>query len=45
MITVENLTKRYGGFTAVDDISFEVRPAASSASSAPTAPASRPRCG
>ncbi len=26
MISVENLTKRYGGFTAVDDISFEVRP-------------------
>ena len=26
MITVENLTKRYGNFTAVDDISFEVRP-------------------
>ena len=26
MIRVENLTKRYGGFTAVDDISFEVRP-------------------
>jgi ABC-2 type transport system ATP-binding protein len=26
MITVENLTKRYGSFTAVDDISFEVRP-------------------
>ncbi|MBK8731295.1 MAG: ATP-binding cassette domain-containing protein [Tetrasphaera sp.] len=26
MITVENLTKRYGRFTAVDDISFEVRP-------------------
>ncbi|MDZ5662585.1 ABC transporter ATP-binding protein [Nocardioides sp. S-58] len=26
MITVENLTKRYGGFTAVDDISFHVRP-------------------
>ena len=26
MITIENLTKRYGGFTAVDDISFEVRP-------------------
>src|SRR6476469_662764 len=26
MITVENLTKRYGGFTAVDGISFEVRP-------------------
>lgn len=26
MITVENLTKRYGSFTAVDDISFEVHP-------------------
>ncbi len=26
MIHIENLTKRYGGFTAVDDISFDVRP-------------------
>ncbi len=26
MIHVEHLTKRYGGFTAVDDISFEVHP-------------------
>ncbi|HET8595046.1 MAG TPA: ATP-binding cassette domain-containing protein [Intrasporangium sp.] len=26
MITVDRLTKRYGGFTAVDDISFEVKP-------------------
>ncbi len=26
MITVEHLTKRYRGFTAVDDISFEVHP-------------------
>ncbi|RKT79954.1 ABC-2 type transport system ATP-binding protein [Terracoccus luteus] len=26
MITVERLTKRYGPFTAVDDISFEVKP-------------------
>ena len=26
MITVERLTKRYGGFTAVDDVSFTVRP-------------------
>lgn len=26
MITVENLTKRYGGVTAVDDISFTVEP-------------------
>src|SRR3954454_10486974 len=26
MITVENLTKRYGGFTAVDDVTFTARP-------------------
>src|SRR5690242_18614605 len=26
MITVENLTKKYGGFTAVDDVSFTARP-------------------
>src|SRR4051795_6936900 len=26
MITVERLTKRYGPFTAVDDVSFEVKP-------------------
>ena len=26
MITVENLTKRYGSFTAVDDISFTLKP-------------------
>ena len=26
MITVENLTKRYGSFTAVDDISFTLQP-------------------
>jgi ABC-2 type transport system ATP-binding protein len=26
MITVEHLTKRYGAFTAVDDVSFEARP-------------------
>lgn len=26
MITIENLTKRYGSFTAVDDISFTARP-------------------
>lgn len=26
MITVERLTKRYGGFTAVSDVSFEVKP-------------------
>ncbi|UIJ34851.1 ATP-binding cassette domain-containing protein [Allobranchiibius sp. GilTou73] len=28
MITVENLTKRYGGYTAVNDVSFTVRPGA-----------------
>ncbi|PZU39316.1 MAG: ABC transporter, partial [Arsenicicoccus sp.] len=26
MIEIENLTKRYGAFTAVDDISFTARP-------------------
>ncbi|WP_182524946.1 ABC transporter ATP-binding protein [Nocardioides dongkuii] len=26
MITVENLTKQYGGFTAVDDVTFTARP-------------------
>ena len=26
MITVESLTKKYGGFTAVDDVSFTARP-------------------
>ena len=26
MIRLENLTKRYGGFTAVDDVTFEARP-------------------
>jgi ABC-2 type transport system ATP-binding protein len=26
MITVENLTKKYGGFTAVDDVTFTARP-------------------
>ena len=28
MISVENLTKRYGGYTAVNDVSFDVRPGA-----------------
>src|SRR3954467_12021536 len=28
MITVEGLTKTYGGFKAVDDVSFECRPGA-----------------
>ena len=42
-IEVSHLTKRFGAFTAVDDVSFEVRSAArSSATWAPTAPASRP---
>lgn len=26
MITVENVTKRYGGFTAVDDVTFSAEP-------------------
>ena len=46
MITVEHLTKRYGDHVAVDDaIVHRAGPAPSPASSARTAPASRPRCG
>ena len=45
MITIENVTKRYGGFTAVDDVSFVAHRARSPASSVPTAPASPPACG
>ena len=43
-IEVRGLTKRYGKTVAVDDLSFEVHPGGSPASSDPTAPASRPRC-
>ena len=44
MITVENVTKTYGAFTAVDDVSFTADLDASPASSAPTGPGSRPPC-
>ena len=44
MIYANGLTKRYGSFRALDNVSFEVSGARSSASSARTAPASRPRC-
>ena len=46
MIQVENLVKKFGDFTAVDNISFEVRGAKSSRSSDPTAPEKplRSRC-
>ena len=39
------LTRRYGDFTAVDDVSFTAQPVGSPDSSAPTAPGSRPPCG
>ncbi len=41
MIEAQDLTRRYGDFTAVDRVSFAVGRARSSASSAPTAPARR----
>ena len=44
MITVEGLTKTYGGFTAVDDVSFVAAPGRVTGFLGPTAPASRRRC-
>jgi hypothetical protein len=44
-IQVDSLSKSFGSFRAVDNLSFEVPPAVSPASSARTAPARRPRCG
>ena len=44
MIRLENLTKLYGSFVAVDDISLEVKGASCSACSDPTGPARPPRC-
>jgi len=42
VIEVQHITKRYGRFTAVDDVSFRVEPGEILGFSAPTAPA-RPR--
>ena len=42
-IEAEGLTKRFGDFTAVDDVSFEIEKARSSGFSAPTAAARPPR--
>ena len=44
-IRATDLTKRFGEKVAVDGLSFEVDPDRSPASSVPTAPASRRRCG
>jgi len=41
-IKVENLTKKFGDFTAVDGISFSVKPESCSGSSGPTARARPP---
>ena len=41
-LVVESVSKRFGGVTAVEDVSIDVPRAASCPSSAPTAPA-RPR--
>jgi ABC-2 type transport system ATP-binding protein len=43
MIIIESLTKRYGAFTAVDDISFTARPGRVTGFLGPTARESRPQ--
>ena len=45
MITVENLTKRYGAATVVDQVSLEVERNSITVIVAPPAPASRRCCG
>jgi ABC-2 type transport system ATP-binding protein len=44
MIEVHQLTKRSGDETAVEDLSFTVRPGIVTGFLRPTAPGSRPRC-
>ena len=41
ILKIRDLTKRYGGLTAVNEVSFDVEPNEIFRSSAPTAPASR----
>ena len=45
VIQTENLTKRFGDFTAVDHISFEVRRGEIFGFLEPTGPGRPPRCG
>ena len=45
MIEARGLVKRYGSTTAMDNLSFDVRPGTVTGSSARTARASPPRCG
>ena len=45
MISVNNLTKRYGPMVAVDSVSFEAKPGLVTGFLGPTAPASPRRCG
>ena len=42
ILEVRNLTKRFGGLTAVNEVSFDVEPNAILSVIGPTAPASRP---
>ncbi len=44
MIQVEHVTKRYGEKTAVDDLSFTVKPGIVTGFLGPTGPASRQPC-
>ena len=44
MVEVENLTKYYGNFPAIEDVSFEVKRGKSSDSSGPTGQGRRRPC-
>ena len=45
MISIDNLTKKYGSSTAVDDVTFVARAGRVTGFLARTGPASPPRCG
>jgi ABC-2 type transport system ATP-binding protein len=45
MIEARGLTKRYGAYTAVDDVSFRAEPGLVTGFLGPNGAASRPRCG
>ena len=45
MITIHSLSKKYGGRTVVDGVTFTARPGRVTRLSGPTGPASPPPCG
>lgn len=44
MITIENVTKRYGAFTAVDDVTFTAEPGRVTGFLGPNGAGKSPRC-